>query len=102
MPEQPPPTFATERTRELRNTDLKVEDERTLTHIEQYGCSVLTVGRSSETYGLNWTYTIGAYDTSGVPELITVGLSPSTAQSALNAAVNLARNGADLTQRRHR
>ena len=53
------------------------------------------------TYGLGWSYTIGIFDTSGKPEIITVGLRPETAQAALNEAASLLRSGIDLAQGRH-
>jgi hypothetical protein len=54
------------------------------------------------TYSLGWSYTIGVYDTSGNPEIITVGLPEETAHFALNEAVKCMRAGVDLTKSRHR
>jgi len=79
---------------------LSEEDERTISHIEEFGCSVVNVKRTN--YGLGWSYTIGVFDTSGKPEIITVGLLPETAHFALNAAVKLLRAGTDLTTGRQR
>jgi hypothetical protein len=76
------------------------EDERTISHIEEFGCSVVSVARTA--HGLGWSYTIGVFDTSGKPEIISVGLPPETAHSALNKAAKLLRSGVDLTQGRHR
>ncbi len=92
--------FETARTRKFRSTALCEEDERTISHIERFGCSVVHVARTG--YGLGWSYTIGVYDTCGSPELITVGLTPDTAHFALNAAANLLRSGVELTHGRHR
>jgi hypothetical protein len=92
--------FETARTRQLRSTQLNEVDERTVRHIEEYGCSIVSVMRSG--YGLGWSYTIGAYDTSRKPEIITVGLSDKTAHFALNEAAKLSRAGVDLTHGRHR
>ncbi|HLK03962.1 MAG TPA: DUF4262 domain-containing protein [Candidatus Acidoferrum sp.] len=92
--------FVTARTRQLRDTELQPEDERTISHIEEHGCSIVSVART--TYGLGWSYSIGVFDTCGQPEIITVGLLPDTAQSALNAAAKLLREGVDLTTGRHR
>jgi hypothetical protein len=92
--------FETARTRKFRETELCREDERTIGHIEEFGCSVLSVERTS--YGLGWSYTVGIFDTCAKPELITVGLPPETAHYALNEAAKLMRAGADLTKKRHR
>lgn len=92
--------FVTARTRQLRETELKPDDEGTVSHIEEYGCSIVSVKRT--THGLGWSYSIGVFDTCGKPELITVGLLPDTAHSALNTATKLLREGVDLTKGRHR
>jgi hypothetical protein len=91
--------FETARTRHFRATDLSVPDERTIGHIEQFGCSVLSVGRDCRD-DFNWTYTIGVYDTCGKPDLITVGLPFKTAKPCLNEAVKRQRSGVDLSQAR--
>ena len=91
--------FQTARTRKFRATSLSEEDARTIGHIEEYGCSVVNVERTE--YGLGWSYTVGVFDTSGGPEIITVGLLPQTAHSALNGAAKLIRAGIDLTEGRH-
>jgi hypothetical protein len=98
----PPSTrnFETARTRRFRASVLSKADERTISHIEEFGCSVVNVARTN--YGLGWSYTIGIFDTSGKPEIITVGLPPETAHLALNEAAKLSRDGFDLTQTRHR
>jgi hypothetical protein len=92
--------FETARTRKFRENGLGAEDERTIGHIEEFGCSVVSVKRTN--YGLGWSYTIGIFDTCAKPELITVGLPPETAHFALNEAAKLMRAGADLTKGRHR
>ena len=97
-----PPTkrnFETTRTRKFRASALCQEDERTISHIEEFGCSVVSVARTE--HGLGWSYTIGIFDTCGKPEIITVGLPPEVAHFALNEAAKLFRAGADLTQDRH-
>jgi Domain of unknown function (DUF4262) len=91
--------FETSRTRQFRASELSQEDERTISHIEEFGCSLVTVKRS--THGLGWSYTIGVFDTSGKPEIITVGLRQETAQSTLNEAARLLRSGVDLTRGQH-
>jgi Domain of unknown function (DUF4262) len=92
--------FETARTRKFREGALRPEEERTIGHIEEFGCSVVSVARDN--YGLGWSYTIGVFDTSRKPEIITVGLPPETAHFALNEAAKLLRAGADLTKGRHR
>jgi len=81
--------FQTERTRKFRASALSEEDERTISHVEEFGCSVVNVERTA--HGLGWSYTLGVFDTSGRPELITVGLLAETAHSALNEAAKLLR-----------
>src|SRR5215470_14744925 len=92
--------FETLRTVKFRQSALSPEGERTIGHIEEFGCSIVSVART--TYGLGWSYTIGIFDTCGKPEIITVGLPPETAHFALNEAAKLLRAGVDLTQGRHR
>jgi hypothetical protein len=75
------------------------EDERTISQIEKFGCSVVTVKGAQ--YGLGWSYTVGIYDTSGQPEIITVGLFDKTARFVLNRSADLLRNNVDLTHGRH-
>jgi hypothetical protein len=79
---------------------LSDEDERTISHVEEFGCSVVSVKRT--THGLGWSYTVGVFDTCSKPEIITVGLQPDTAHFALNEAAKLLRAGVDLTTGRHR
>lgn len=93
------PKFSTARTRELRATELKPEDERTVAHIEDFGCSVVHIKPTKNDFG--WSYTIGVFDTCGQPELIAVGLPEETAHFLLNEAANLLRKGTDLTTGRH-
>lgn len=92
--------FQTARTRKFRAAALSEQDERTISHVERFGCSVVSVKRTK--YGLGWSYTVGIFDTSGKPEIITVGLLPETAHSALSGAAKLLRAGVDLTKGRHR
>jgi hypothetical protein len=99
LPGMPPgkTRFQTARTRKFRAAALSEEDERTISHVEEFGCSVVSVKRAK--YGLGWSYTVGVFDTSGKPEIITVGLLPDTAHFALNEAAKLLRAGADVTGR---
>ena len=91
--------FQTARTQKFRATALSEKDERTISHVEEFGCSVVSVKR--EKYGFGWSYTVGVFDTSVKPEIITVGLLPETAHFALNEAAKLLRRGVDLTKGRH-
>jgi hypothetical protein len=91
--------FETPRIRQLRATELNVDDDRTIGHIEQYGCSVLSVDSKCKDE-LAWTYTIGVYDTCGKPDLVTVGLPSGIAMACLNEAVKRQRAGGDLTAAR--
>src|SRR5262245_13033549 len=95
----PKKKFQTARTQKFRATALSKEDERTISHVEEFGCSVVSVKR--EKYGFGWSYTVGVFDTGGRPEIITVGLLPETAHFALNEAAKRLRAGVDLTKGRH-
>src|ERR1700744_4410587 len=92
--------FETARTRSFRAQSLAPGDERTISHIEEFGCSVVSV--ASNDHGLGWSYTIGVFDTAAKPELLPVGLPPDTAHFALNEAAKLLAAGVDLTRGRHR
>ena len=94
------PKFETVRTQEFRAGELSEDDDRTISHIEKFGCSVIHIKKSNS--GLGWAYTVGVYDTCGKPEIIAVGLPQETAHTALNAAVKRLRNGIDLERGRHR
>src|ERR1022692_3162418 len=102
LPDMPPGKrkFQTLRTRKFRANALSKEDERTISHVEEFGCSVVSVKRTK--YGPGWSYTVGVFDTSAKPEIITVGLLSETAHFALNEAAKLLRDGVDLTSDRHR
>ena len=65
--------FKTARTRQFRTGVLNEEDEGTIRNIEKFGCSVVSV-KSDAGRASGWTYTIGVFDTSGMPDLVTVGL----------------------------
>jgi len=47
--------FRTARTQGFRATTLSKEDEGTISHVEEFGCSVVSVKR--EKYGFGWSYT---------------------------------------------
>jgi hypothetical protein len=92
--------FETARTRHWRSTGLNSTDANTIAKIEEYGLYVLTVGNKSGRE-LNYTYTIGNYDTCGKPDLITAGLNHNVAHSCLNEAARRLRTGVDLIPGRH-
>ncbi len=96
--------FATERTGRFRLGELSRIDEKTISHIEDFGCSVIQVSPlACATPGEpRWSYTIGIFDTCGRPELITVGLEESTARHLLNEAARRLREGIDLTKGRQK
>lgn len=94
------PNFKTERTRRFRAGKLSEADAGTICHVEEFGCSVVSVKRRAT--GLGWSYTIGIYDTASKPEIITIGLREGTAHTLLNGAADRLREGVDLTQGRHR
>ena len=91
--------FETARTCQLRAGDLNEHDEGTISNIEKFGCSVVSV-KSDGGRAFGWSYTIGVFDTCGKPDLIAVGLDPKVAHSCLNEAVRRQRTGNDLTQGR--
>ena len=93
------PSFSTQRLSFWREQDLSGSFLSTINHIEKFGCSVLYIEGDSSS---RFSYTVGVFDTSGHPELITVGLIEKTAHIALNAAEKLLRSGVDLTQGRYR
>lgn len=90
--------FATERTKRFRCGQLRESHEETISHVENFGCSVVYV-KAAE-HKLPWSYTVGVYDTCGQPEIITVGLQQSTAHFLLNEAAKRLRQRIDITQER--
>ena len=96
----PDPQYATERTRQFRQTELSEFNKKKIKDIEEFGCQVLHVGRTCQD-DLSFAYTVGIYDTCGHPELIEVGLPQETAHSLLNDAAARLRRGVDLSHGRH-
>jgi hypothetical protein len=92
--------FKTERTRWFRTQELDGRENRTITHVEEFGCEVIQVKESG--HGPGWSYTLGIYDTCGKPEIIAVGLRDKTAHYLLNEAADRLRAGVDLTIGRQR
>jgi hypothetical protein len=93
-------SYPTDRTRHLRQSDLDEFDERIITNIERFGHAVMCFPRNSA--GPGWAYTVGTFDTSGIPEIICVGLYDHTAEFLLNEAARLQREGIDLSKGRRR
>lgn len=71
----------------------------TLELLEEFGFEVWNI--SSDRVSPSFSYTVGLFDIFGAPELVTVGLAPSTAAHALDAAAHLVQAGVDLSQGRH-
>lgn len=92
--------FGTERTKALRASVLDERDEKTVSDIEIFGCTVIHVKPTGS--GLGWSYTIGVFDSCGKPEVVAVGLRQETAHFLLNEAAERLRNGVDLSNGRHR
>jgi hypothetical protein len=92
--------YETARTRHFRTTELNEHDERTIRHIEEFGCAVVSV-KSSSGREHGWSYTIGVYDTCGKPDLIVAALHHDVAHSCLNDGAKRLRAGVDLSVGRH-
>lgn len=97
--ENKPKRYITKRTKMWRDCELAEMFVSTLDRIEQYGCAVLHIPGDAAAPRLS--YTVGAYDTAGKPELITIGLTEPAARFALNEATALMKSGLDLTIGRH-
>jgi len=91
--------FETDRTRRFRESDLSETNARTIDHVERFGCHIVQVKSTGAAHG--FSYTVGVFDTSGRPEVITVGLGLETAAYLLNEAARRLRDGIDLTVGRH-
>lgn len=63
-----------------------------LTNIDRYGLSIVHVCPSEDEEGLNYSYSIGLYDTFGQPEVLVSGFPIELAHSILN---DLAKRYAD-------
>ena len=92
--------FETARTRDLLLFELSRLEREFVENIEESGHQVLSVDASLTIY--RWTYTLGLFNTSGQPELISIGLPSGIAGRALNAAAERMRSGVDLKKGRHR
>jgi Domain of unknown function (DUF4262) len=96
--QQPP--YVTPRLAMWRTRELKPSFVSTLDTIEKSGWQAMLV--SSETQSRSFAYTIGIFDVFGFPELITVGLPLEVAHTALDYALDLMKEGVDLTVGTHR
>ena len=92
--------YITQRTKLWRTREIKPWFVEALDVIEKFGCQVTTVTADAVTP--SFAYTTGVYDNCSKPELITVGLPPNVAHTALNESVARMREGVDLTHGRHR
>ena len=90
--------FSTPRLQWWRTGTHEKTFEGTLAHIEEFGCQVMSIRGGPET---RFSYTVGAYDVFGVPELIVVGLTDGTGHAALNRALDRLRDGVDLLAGSH-
>lgn len=93
------PKYETARSQRFRAMKLSRTDKQTIGRIEKFGCEVVQV--KSTISGPGWSYSVGIYDTSGKPEIITVGLQEDVALVLVNEAASSLRAGIDLTQGRH-
>jgi Domain of unknown function (DUF4262) len=93
-------SFATERTAVFRRTALDERDQKTISDIETFGCTIIHITPTAT--GPSWSYTIGIFDTCGRPEIIAIGLKQQTAHFLLNEAARRLRKGIDLSSGRHR
>jgi len=100
MEESKPKRYITERTKMWRARDPNAKFIVAIDVIEEHGCQLMHI--AADDVCPRFSYTAGLYDTSGNPELITVGLPADTAHTALNNAVSRMRKGVDLTVGRHR
>jgi hypothetical protein len=90
--------YKTQRLAHWRTIDHKESFERTLADIEQYGWHAMLI--KGETWN-RFAYTVGIYDSLGIPELIVVGLTEKTAHIAMDLAIKAMQSGIDLTKGRH-
>jgi hypothetical protein len=93
--------YETERLVQWRREKLNESFTKTLEIIAEYGFQVWSVFDNDQPE-FGFSYTVGIFDTGDRPELLTVGLPPSTAHTALKKAAELLRSGANLTIGKHR
>lgn len=93
--------YATARTRKWLLAELRDFNRKEIETIENYGCQILCVA-GGDSGSPSFAYTIGLFDTGGLPEIIAVGLAHETAFACLNEAADILRKGALLTEGRHK
>ena len=94
------PNFETERTKYLRSLELDQQEDRTISHIEEFGCSIFHIGDGGERP--KWSFSVGVFDTCGQPDILQIGLKQSAAHALLNNAAKELHAGIGLAQGRHR
>jgi Domain of unknown function (DUF4262) len=99
MSDPEPRPYITERTKLWRTRDVKPKVFEAIDIIETHGHQLMHV--TADDVCPAFSYSAGAYDTSGVPEVITVGLPSNPAHHALNEAIRLMKECVDLTRGRH-
>ena len=70
-------------------------DKRVTEDVREYGCHVISVFDPEEKRP-NFSYSVGIFETSGVPEALVVGLSPELGGSIVNAYNRQVRAGAEF------
>lgn len=83
--------FDSARIRNWKKQPLEPSFQRTIEHIEIYGCDVTHV--KGDDVAPAFSYTVGVFDLTGQPEIIQVGLKMETAHYALNETVMRLRTG---------
>ncbi len=89
--------FTTERTKFWRSQELNAADEETINCVEVYGFQAEHIGKDDNDGSKGFSYTCGLFDTTGMPEIIVVGLKGETAHYLLNEAGRRHQQGIDLT-----
>jgi hypothetical protein len=94
-------TYETDRIQQWRKEKLNDSFSETLREITEDGYQLWSVFDNDHPT-LGFSYSVGVFDTSAHPELISIGLPPKTASSALNSAIGLMRSGINLIVGRHK
>ncbi len=92
--------YRSERLAYWRAQELKKSFADTLDDIEEFGWQAMLV--SSATPSRSFAYTTGLFDIFSFPEIITAVLPLKTAHVAIGYAVDLMKEGVDLSKGRHR
>lgn len=91
--------FTTPRLEHWERVDHAETFRKTLETIGEYGWQSMIINGDPQT---RFAYTVGAYDTMKVPELIVVGLTNETGHASLHRAIQLLRERVNVTEGRHR